>query len=73
MKINVKKLSHYWKTVVATVGAVGIIGSDVVAAVVETGGEVTVGNVVTWVVAAATAAGVYGKANAEKDAAGEGS
>lgn len=56
---------HYWKTIVAVIGAVVIVGNDIVEAVSNGYGDGRwdANDTVTAVLAAATAIGVYTKRN----------
>lgn len=63
--MSVDKISRYWKTVVAVLGAVVIVGTEVVQALDNGAADGTLdqSDVIKIVVAFATALGVYAKKN----------
>lgn len=62
---SVKKVSAYWKAVVAAVGAVVVVGNQVVGALNDSSadGSLSSNDWITIAVVALTAVGVYAKAN----------
>lgn len=66
--MNLANLPHYWKTIVAALGAVLVVGSEVVQAINNGAADGTLdqADIFKIVVVLVTAIGVYAKTNAPK-------